>query len=281
VIWPFSPLHHPILLVAEGAGAKPERPVLLVDVIRIAQSVDGLVDRAAFRQGEFGIPLIVDYAELPQVVADVVQDGVQTQFENVAVVMGAQQGAGTFDQGVDVGFLVARRDHLARFVADLVRRRVLEHPRRRSHIGAAVFGVEAGGDVAHVIAPVAVAGKAKLFAAVLQIAQPNAGGQDIHLPAGVVDIVFAVNPVADRFQQIGDGGAERRAAAVADVQRAGGVGGDELHLYPLAAAKHAPTEAVPLFEDLAHRRLIGGGCQEEIDETRPGDIHLGDMGGWG
>jgi hypothetical protein len=67
-------------------------------------------------QSPLGIPLIVDYAELPQIVADVVQDGVQAQFENVAVVMGAQQGAGAFDQGVDVGFLVAGRDHLAVFM---------------------------------------------------------------------------------------------------------------------------------------------------------------------
>jgi hypothetical protein len=67
-----------------------------------------------------------------------------------------------------------------------------------------------------------------------------------------------VNLIADRFQQIGDGGTERRAAAVPDVQRAGGIGGDELHLHPPAAAEFATPEAIALGEDVTDHRLIGG-----------------------
>ena len=112
-----------------------------------------------------------------------------------------------------------------------------------------------------------------------QIAQPDAGGQDVHLPAGIVHIVFPVNPVADRLQQIGDGGAEGRAATVADVQRAGRVGGDEFHLHPLATTELASAKGVAALEDFVDHRVIGGWRQEEVDETGAGDLHLGDMVG--
>ncbi|MBS1225254.1 MAG: hypothetical protein H6R24_1932 [Proteobacteria bacterium] len=114
-----------------------------------------------------------------------------------------------------------------------------------------------------------------------QIAQPNAGGQNVHLPAGIVDVVLAVNLVADGFQQVGDGGAEGRTAAVADVQRAGGIGGDEFHLYPPAAAQFAPAKSVALVQNLVDHRLVGTGGEEEVDEAGSGDFHPGDTVGRG
>lgn len=44
---------HPILFVAKGAGAKPQRPVFFIDVAGGAQPMQGLVDCAAFLQGAF------------------------------------------------------------------------------------------------------------------------------------------------------------------------------------------------------------------------------------
>jgi hypothetical protein len=69
--------HHPVLLVAEGGGAEPQGARPVVELAGLAQALDGLVDRALLGEGALGEPLVVLDAELGQVVADVVEDGVQ------------------------------------------------------------------------------------------------------------------------------------------------------------------------------------------------------------
>jgi hypothetical protein len=103
-------------------------------------------------------------------------------------------------------------------------------------VGVAVVAVEAGGDVPDIIAAIAVGGKAQVLAAQFQVAQPHRGGEDVHLPAGVVDVILAMDRKADRRQQVRHHGAIGRAPAMADVQGTGGIGGDELDLDPLARA---------------------------------------------
>ena len=76
----------------------------------------------------------------------------------------------------------------------------------------------------------------KFLAAQFQITQPHAGGENVHLPAGVVDVILAVHVEAGGAQQIGDRRAVRRAAPVADMQRPGRIGRHELDLHALAGA---------------------------------------------
>ena len=70
----------------------------------------------------------------------------------------------------------------------------------------------------------------------LEIAQPDADREDVHLPAGIVDVVLAVHVVAGGLEQVGERRADRRPAAVADVQRAGRIRRHELDDH-LAAAR--------------------------------------------
>ena len=65
---------------------------------------------------------------------------------------------------------------------------------------------------------VAVRGKLEALAAAFQIAQPGAHRQNVHLAAGIVDVVLAFNPKPDRLQQIGHG--ERRMRRVDRDRRA-------------------------------------------------------------
>ena len=99
--------HHAVLLVAVVGGAKPPGTVLLVEVARFAQAVDDLVHRAGLHQGALRVPLLVADAEQLQVVADVVEDDVQAQLEDVAIAVVAEQPLGAVDEGVDVLLLVA------------------------------------------------------------------------------------------------------------------------------------------------------------------------------
>jgi hypothetical protein len=51
-----------------------------------------------------------------------------------------------------------------------------------------------------VIAAVAVGRKFNALPAALEIAQPGADRQDVHLPPGIVDVVLALHLVADSAQ---------------------------------------------------------------------------------
>ncbi len=62
----------------------------------------------------------------------------------------------------------------------------------------------------------------------LEQAQPDADAQDVHLPSGVIDVVFAIDLEACCLEQISDGGAIRCVAPMSDVQWAGWICRDEL-----------------------------------------------------
>jgi hypothetical protein len=88
-----------------------------------------------------------------------------------------------------------------------------------------------------------------------------------------------VHAVADRLEQIGDRRAVGSAAAVADVQRAGRVGGDEFDLHGTPGTEIAAAVARARIQHLADHAVVGGGREMEIDEARPGDLDLGDLRG--
>ena len=61
--------------------------------------------------------------------------------------------------------------------------------------------------------------------------------EDVHLAAMVVDVVLALHIVASVLEDVAERVAERRPAAMADVEGADGVRGDELDLVLLAIAE--------------------------------------------
>ena len=130
--------------------------------------------------------------------------------------------------------------------------------------GGAVVGLdrlalsEVGGDVGDVLAVVGVfrpGGVARLVTH-----QPGLGGarQGGDLHPGVVVIELAVHLPALGLHQVAHGVAQRRLPAVAHVQRARGVGRDELHHHLLAVGRLRAKVRAGL-QHLAHHRLLGRG----------------------
>ncbi|MCY1227518.1 hypothetical protein D9M72_397880 [compost metagenome] len=74
-------------------------------------------------------------------------------------------------------------------------------------------------------------------------------------------------------QQVGQRVAQRRLAAVADVQRAGRVGRDELHQYLAVHAALARTVVVALGQHRAQHVGLGGRGQAQVDEAGAGNLH--------
>ena len=79
----------------------------------------------------------------------------------------------------------------------------------------------------------------------------------------------------------GDALARIMAAAVAHVQGAGGVGGDELDLDALAVAGVAAAEGRPGAQRFGNHRLEHRFGQVEVDEARPRHLHPRHLGGCG
>ena len=80
-----------------------------------------------------------------------------------------------------------------------------------------------------------------------------------------------------RSHQPGQHIAQRRLPAMADVQRAGGIGRHELQ-HDLAATGRLPAEVLALCQHLVHHALACRRGEPEIDEARAGDVGLFDEG---
>ena len=107
-------------------------------------------------------PFIVDDTELLQVLADVVQDGVEPGVEHPPVVLPPKQALDAGDHAVDMGFLVAA----CRFI----RRDAGKDLGARMAQALAVFTVEGGADVPDVVALVAVRRKRHVLSAQFEVA---------------------------------------------------------------------------------------------------------------
>ncbi len=264
--------HDAVFLVAEGSRAEPGGAVLLEGMAVGAQPLQRAVDRSAVRavaEVAFGVPAVEADAELGQVVADVGEDRRESLVEHGLEVRRAEQRLRARDNGVYIGVFVA--------ALGLVGRQPGEHLGRGTAQRLAAARAQRRRDRAQVIPAIAVRRELETLAAELEIAQPHRRSQDLHLAAGVVHVVLAVHAPAVGLQQVRDRRAERRVAAVADVQRPGRVGRDELD----DGGPAAPAVAAPVgrarrvhARDLA---LPGGGRQEEVDESRPRDLGPGDQ----
>ena len=70
--------------------------------------------------------------------------------------------------------------------------------------------------------------------------------------------------------------AEGGPAGVADVQRAGRVGGDELEVHGLPGEGVVVAVAVALLDDGLGEAAGRGGVEGDVDETGARDVHRGD-----
>ena len=99
-------------------------------------------------------------------------------------------------------------------------------------------------------------------------------GQVGDLHAGIVVVELAFHVPAAGIEQAAQAVADDGIAAVAHVQRAGRIGGDEFHAHGLAGAVGIAAVGVALGQDAAHFGVIGVGGEEEVDEAGAGDLDL-------
>jgi len=138
--------------------------------------------------------------------------------------------------------------------------------------GDAVAAQVGLGDLDDIVAAVAVLGPGGSAGRLPPAAGLHGAGEVLDLLAGVVVVELARHLPARGPEQAAEAVADGRAAAVAHMQRARGVGRDELHLYLAAVALIALAEALAGAQGLGHHRRAGIGGEEEIDEARAGDL---------
>ena len=122
-------------------------------------------------------------------------------------------------------------------------------------------------DRQQVIAAIPIGREGHRFAAKLQITQPDAGREDVHLPAGVVDVVLTLDLIARRAQDVGQTRPIGGATAMAHVQRPRGVGRDELEQHALGLAEVDLPVALASREHIAHCLVIGIRLEADVDES--------------
>ena len=98
------------------------------------------------------------------------------------------------------------------------------------------------------------------------------GGEAGHLTAAVVDVVLALDVMADRREEAGDGIPVGGVAAAADVERPGRVGGDELDEDPLRRRGRDRPQALAGLAEARQGAPVPGVGEEEIDESGAGNL---------
>ena len=200
-----------VFFVAKVAGAEPLRAVFFVEVAACAQDAEHFSDTAVGEKGAFGVPAVEGDAEFLQVVADVGDFGIKAGVKDGAVVGFAQGVFQGGDGGVYPGVAFAVVDGgFAPFGG------VRRYPGfGRAVVFVAVAGVVFACDVHYVVALVDALWQGAVAAADLHVAPIDGEGEDVHLPPGVIDVVFVVHVVAVGAQDVGQGRAVGGAAAVA------------------------------------------------------------------
>ena len=137
-----------------------------------------------------------------------------------------------------------------------------------------MLGFEGFGNVGDVVAVVEILGQRVLavggpdLVAGLKALGAQLGrlGQGVNLHARVVVIELAVYLPALGAVQVADGVANGRLAAVAHVQRAGGIGGDELD-QNVCATVGLVAKLGTLRQHFAHDLLLGSGLQANVQKA--------------
>ena len=95
--------------------------------------------------------------------------------------------------------------------------------------------------------------------------------------AGVVDVVLALDFAAGGVEHCGEGVAQHGATPVADLQRAGRVGGDELELHALAGRLGGAAPAVAGGDRLEQAGALPVGTDAQVDEAGRGGLGVGEQ----
>ena len=242
-----------VLVVAVVGGGEPGGAVLLVDVAAFTQIGDCALDLAVLVQAVLMEPDVEAHAEVLHRLAD----------------LGEHHRHGALAE-----LLALRRVALAERVAVGVHAAV--HARQAQHVHAVGLGLvdHTLGDLVDVCALVPVG------RAFLAVGGGHQGlGEAVDLFAVVVEVVFAHHRGAVGFQHAGHRIADGGPAGAADVDRSGGVGGDELQVQRLAAQMTVPAERGTLGQDLVHHGRSGGGVEGDVDEA--GARHLNGFDAFG
>ena len=192
------------------------------------------------------------------------------------VPVAAEQLLGLGDQRIEMQF--------ALLLGFVVGARSLRQTRGAGHhVGSGTDEFVAMGDrhlfghLAHIIALVGVGRERHGLAVLVEVAQPGRQAEDVHLTAGIIDVVLAGHIPAGKGEQAGQRGAVGRTAAVADVQRAGRVGRDEFDLHLLLATGRRAAESRAFGQHGAHDIDLGPRIEGEIDEAGTGHFRLGNQ----
>lgn len=231
------------VFLREVRRTEPERVVLLIGVAGADHRVHGFLDVAVRVERAFEVVVIKGNAEGPE----------------VFVLFVAQIGDGVLaDEGAVIQIAV-RGDRFAgarhRALRDVVLR-----------------------DIGDVFAVVAVFRERDLLAEEFLAAERDGDGQIVDLSAGVVVVVLTRDRPALSGEDLREHVAERALAGVAEMQRAGRVGGHVLHDDGLAGLRLIGAERVALTENSLHDFLLSRLGKAQIDEARPGDFRGGEQG---
>ena len=240
---------------------------------RLFQFGDRPLDHARVVERALREPAVEMDAEVFEVLAAIGQLLGQHVLVDVGPLL-AEQILGGGDQAVEMRFELF---FLGRRVVAVVRpgrrhrdRRAWRRPDAHSDRRAPRESARPFRDVA---ALVGIGRKRHRLAERSEVAQPGGHRQDVHLPPGIIDVVLAAHLVAGEGQQAGQAGAVGRAAAVADMQRAGRIGGNELHLH-LATGRLTPAVVVAACQHRLDHAAPGRRRQPEVDEAGAGDFRL-------
>ena len=229
-----------VLFRAELRRAVPGRAVLLVGHTLFAQQID--------YSAHFAVLMQVAFQE-PAVVLDAVLFEIRFHAGDVARQGVADKGLAAL-RGIGV------------------------------HIAIAVFIGKFLRAFADVVAVIAVLRERDGVLALkdLKIARLQRHAEFFDLVARVVDVKFTPDVVSGCVQHRRQTVAQRAAARVAHVHRAGGVGGDKFHHHLFAAAEIAAAIGIAEAADVAQDLRIKCPAQEEIQEAGPGDLEFFKIG---
>ena len=139
-------------------------------------------------------------------------------------------------------------------------------------VGAHALGLQGLGELRHVGALVPVLG-----GVLAPHPRGDRLGEPLDLPARVVDVVLAQDLVAAQLHRARDGVPVRGVAPAGRGQGAGRVRRDELDQEPVAARRRAAPDVVAGRRDGRKGVAVPGVREEEVDETRAGDLEAVDL----
>ncbi|EHM52998.1 hypothetical protein HMPREF9080_02031 [Cardiobacterium valvarum F0432] len=113
-------------------------------------------------------------------------------------------------------------------------------------------------------------------AAVLHVAPIDGQGKDIHLPPGIVDVVFVVHLMPVGAQDVGQRRAIGRTASVANVQRSGRVGRDKFKQDFLRVHRLMTAKVSTFFDDAGQHGAVMPTAETYVNESWSCDFQRSD-----